>query len=259
MGRDLLAARGLAWRLFVRNTSARYRQTFFGYAWAIAPPLVSTAIFVFLSRSGVFTVSNAGVPYVPFLLTGLILWQTFVDALGSPLRMVNQSREMLTKINFPREALVLAGILEVLFNFLVRGVLLAGALLWFHVGLTPSALLFPLGLLAIVGVGLAIGVMLVPLGVLYQDVEQALGLVVSLWFFVTPVFYPAPSSYPASLTMLLNPVSPVLDSTRAWILGVPALHLTGFLGVGAGAIVILLAGWVVYRLALPVLIERMSA
>lgn len=259
MAADLLASRELAWRLFVRNISARYRQTLLGYFWAFAPPAVSTAVFVFLRRAGVFAVGETGVPYVPFLLTGLVLWQTFVDALGSPLRMVNHSRDMLSKINFPREALVLAGLAEVLFNFLVRSVLLVATLLWFRVELAPTAFLFPLGLLTVIAVGLALGLLLVPLGVLYQDVEQALGAAVALWFFVTPVIYPAPRAYPASLTMTLNPVSAVLDTTRAWLLGAPPLHLETGLAVGAATLAVLLAGWLLYRLALPILIERMSA
>jgi lipopolysaccharide transport system permease protein len=259
MAADLLASRELAWRLFVRNTKARYRQTLLGYFWAFAPPLVTAAVFLFLRRSGVFAVGETAVPYSVFLFTGLVLWQTFVDALASPLRMVNHSRDMLSKINFPREALVLAGLAEVLFNFLVRGVLLAAVLLWFRVALAPSALLFPLGLLALIGVGLALGLLLVPIGILYQDVEQALGAAVALWFFVTPVIYPAPRDYPASLTMTLNPASAVLDTARAWLLGAPPLYVAGTVAIGAGTLVVLLVGWLLYRLALPILIERMSA
>jgi lipopolysaccharide transport system permease protein len=259
MSRDLWAARGLAWRLFVRNTSAHYRQTLLGYFWAFAPPLVSTAVFFFLRKSGVFAIGEVSVSYAPFLLTGVVLWQTFVDALGSPLRMVNHSRDMLAKINFPREALVLASLAEVLFNFLLRGLLLAGALVWFRIGFANTALLFPLGLLALVALGLALGLLLVPLGVLYQDVEHALASGVALLFFVTPVLYPAPGTHPASLIMLLNPVSAVLDTARSWLLGAPALHLGAFLWIGGATFVVLFGAWIFYRLALPILIERMSA
>lgn len=52
MVRDLLASRELAWRLTVRDISARYRQSILGYVWAILPPIVSTFTFVLLNRSG---------------------------------------------------------------------------------------------------------------------------------------------------------------------------------------------------------------
>jgi lipopolysaccharide transport system permease protein len=259
MARDLVASRELAWRLFVRNVSARYRQTALGYAWALLPPLAATGLFVFLRRSGVFSVGDTGVPYVPFLVTGLVLWQTFIDALYAPLRMVAHSKAMLTKINFPREALLLAGVAEVLFNFLIRAALLAGVLAWYRLAPAPAALLAPLGLAALIAVGLAIGIALVPLAILFQDVEQGLAIVVSLWLFATPVLYPAPATYPGSLAMVLNPVSAVLDTTRAWLLGGdPAHALTAGL-VAAGAGMALFAGWILYRLALPILIERIGA
>jgi lipopolysaccharide transport system permease protein len=259
MFRDLMASRELAWRLFVRDISARYRQTLLGYFWAFFPPIVTTAVFVFLRRSGFFTVGDTQVPYAVFLLTGLVLWQMFTDAVNAPLRMVNQSRAMLAKINFPREALILAGIAEVLFNFMVRGILLVAVLLWFRQLPAVTALIAPIGLLGIVGMGLAIGIVLVPVGILYKDVERALGVVISLWMFLTPVLYPPPDSWPGSLTMVLNPVSPVLDTTRAWLLTGSPQHLGGFGVVAVSTGIVLLAGWTLYRLALPILIERMSA
>ncbi|MBT8054682.1 MAG: ABC transporter permease, partial [Gammaproteobacteria bacterium] len=106
MWSDLLASRELAWRLLVRNISAQYRQSLLGYAWAFLPPLFTTAIWVFLQSQKVFNVADTGMPYPVFVLTGTVLWQTFVEALNAPLKMINQSRAMLSKINFPREALI---------------------------------------------------------------------------------------------------------------------------------------------------------
>lgn len=259
MFRDLADSRGLAWRLLVRNVSARYRQTVLGYVWVFLPPIVTTAVFVFLRRSGVFEAGETGVPYVVFVLAGMVLWLTFVDAVNSPLQMVAQSRSMLTKLNFQREALILAGVGEVLFNAGVRFALLGAVLVWFGVGVPITALLVPVGVLALVAVGVGFGVLLTPLALLYRDVEQGLAIFLTLWMFVSPVLYPAPASWPGSLMMTLNPVSPVLDTTRAWLLtGAPA-HLPGFLLVCAASALALFCGWALLRLAFPVLIERMGA
>jgi len=259
MFRDLIASRELAWRLFIRNISARYRQTLLGYLWAILPPIVATAVFIFLRRSGFFKVEETSVPYIAFVFTGMVLWQTFVDAVFSPLRMINQSKSMLVKINFPHEALLLAGVAEVIFNALIRCVLLAFVLIWQDVSVPISVLLSPIGLSVLILVGLGFGVFLAPFAVLYHDVEQALAVVLTLWMFVTPVLYPAPNAWPGSLTMTLNPVSPVLDTTRAWILTGFPNHINSFIVVAMATIVLLFVGWVLYRLALPILIERMGA
>ncbi|MGB7949673.1 MAG: ABC transporter permease, partial [Candidatus Binatia bacterium] len=192
-------------------------------------------------------------------LAGMVLWEVFADALNSPIRMVAQSTSMLTKVNFPREALILAGIGEVLFSFLIRLGLLAIVIAWFGIRVPWTAVLFPLGALALVVLGVALGALLTPFAILYHDIGQGLPFLVVLWMFLTPVLYPAPREWPGSLTMVLNPVSPVLDTTRALLLAESPEYLAGFFAVSLGAGVALLLGWLLYRVALPILIERMSA
>ena len=103
--------------------------------------------------------------------------------------------------------------------------------------------------------------MITPVGILYHDVGQSLPFVLYLLMFLTPVLYPVPQpqSQSGSFALVWNPISPMLDTTRAWLLSVPADHLTGFLITTALAIFTLLIGWLLYRLALPILLERMSA
>jgi lipopolysaccharide transport system permease protein len=259
MRRDLAASRELAWRLFMRNISAKYRQTMLGYAWAFLPPVFTTLVFVFLRNAGFFNVPETKVPYVVFVLAGMVLWEVFADALNSPIRMVAQSTSMLTKVNFPREALILAGIGEVLFSFLIRLGLLAIVIAWFGIHVPWTAVLFPFAALALVVLGVALGALLTPFAILYHDMGQGLPFLVTLWMFLTPVLYPPPREWPGSLAMVLNPVSPVLDTTRAWLFTGSPEYLIGFLGMSFVAIVGLLFGWGLYRIALPILIERMSA
>lgn len=258
MLRDIAACRELAWRLLVRNISSRYRHTLLGYIWAFLPPIMTTFVFVFLQRAGYFTVGQTQVPYPVFLLVGLLLWQLFADAVQAPLRMVQQSYSILTKVNFPREALIIAGVGEVFFSFLIRLALMVVTLFWFKVELSWTAMWVPAGILVLIGFGFALGLLITPVAILYHDVGQALPFTLYLWMFLTPVIYPAPGS-PESLSMLLNPVSPVLDTTRAWLLSGSPHYLIGFFPVCGLTVLMLLAGWLLYRLALPILIERMSA
>lgn len=256
---DLGASRELAWRLMVRNVSARYRQTILRYAWAVLPPLLTTLVFVFLKNTGHFTVAETPVPYALFVLSGMTFWQLFTDALSAPMRMVGQSASMLTKVNFPREALILAGIGEVFFSFLIRLALLVAAMIWFRISAPWTIALVLVGVLALVTLGIAIGLLLTPLAVLYQDIGQGMPFITSLWMFLTPVLYPANDSGPGFMTFAINPVSPLLDTTRAWLLtGSPQL-ISGFVVVSGAALIVLIGGWLLYRLAMPILIERMTA
>lgn len=259
MGSDLLASRELAWRLLVRNISAQYRQSLLGYAWAFVPPLFTSLIWIFLQSQRVFEIGDTGMPYVVFVICGTVLWQTFVEALNTPLQMVNSSKSMLTKINFPREALILAGIGQVLFSFAIRALLLIAVMIWFRIPLTSGILLFPLGVLALITFGTTLGLLLTPLGMLYQDVGRGLGFATQAWFFLTPVIYPVPKASFAATLIELNPVTPLLVSTRDWLIHGQASLLPAFAWVMAATVVLLFAGLVLYRISLPHLISRMSA
>jgi lipopolysaccharide transport system permease protein len=138
-------------------------------------------------------------------------------------------------------------------------VLLILALFWFGVGVPWTVIWFPFGVLALIGMGIGLGLLITPVAILYHDVGQALPLVLYLWMFLTPVIYPAPATWSGSLLMLLNPVSPVLDTTRDWLFSSSPQYLSGFFAVCGLTVLALLAGWLLYRLALPILIERMSA
>jgi lipopolysaccharide transport system permease protein len=259
MARDLAASRELAWRLLRRNLSSRYRHTLLGYAWAFLPPIMTAGVFVFLQKAGHLVAGEMAAPYPVFVLVGLVLWQAFADAVQAPLRLVQQSQSLLTKINFPRESLILAAVGEVIFAALVRLGLLALAFAWFDVGVSWSGVLFPLGMAALIGMGTALGLVLTPAAILYHDVGHALPLFLYLWMFLTPVAYAPHARAAATWLAWLNPVSPLLDASRRWLLSGAPEHLSGFFTVGGLVVCGLFAGWLLYRLALPILIERMSS
>ena len=259
MWADLLASRELAWRLLVRNISAQYRQSFLGYFWAFVPPLFATLVWVFLNKSRILDVGDVGMPYPLFVLTGTVLWQTFADALDAPLKLVQESKAMLAKINFPREALILASIGQVLFNFAVRFVLLVAVFAWYQVVPPVTVFLVPLALLALIAFGAMIGLLLTPFGILYHDVGRAIAVGTQAWFFLTPVIYPMPQAGWAQALVGLNPVTPLLQTSREWMITGEATQLPAALVVSAVTLVLLLMGWVLYRVAMPHLIARMSA
>ncbi len=259
MGRDLSASRELAWRLLVRNISAQYRQSLLGYAWAFVPPIFTTLIWVFLRSQSVFEVADTGMPYPVFVLTGTVLWATFTESLNNPLQMVTQNKSMLTKINFPREALILAGVGEVLFNFIIRATLLVFVIWWYQVPLQSSMLLAPVGIVALILFGITVGLLLTPLGMLYHDVGRALTFGTQILFFLTPIIYPVPQASFAEIIVKLNPVTPLLDTARGWLIVGDAGLLPAFWLVTGLSLLFFMIGWVMYRIAMPHLISRMSA
>ncbi len=256
--RDLWAGRELAWRLMVRDISAQYRQSFLGYIWAFLPPLVASLTFVFLNSQGLFKTGDTGMPYAAFAMIGTLLWQVFVDALNAPTQAMTQAKPMLAKINFPREALFLAGMGTVVFNFLVRLVLLVAVLLYFQVPVSGSVWVFPFTIAALIFCGTAFGLAVAPLGALYGDIGRAIPIVASLWMLLTPVVYPPKTEGLAGALAVWNPVSPLIITARQSITGEPFTHLLAFAAVSAGSLVVLLLAFLAMRVFMPHLVERMG-
>lgn len=258
MFRDLRASRDLAWRLTVRDISAQYRQTALGYVWAILPPLATSLVFILLNRSQIVDVGETGIPYPVFVIMGTVFWQLFVEALNAPLRMVTAAKVMLAKINFPREALIVSGILQALFRFGIQLILLITVLIIFKVPIHWTTVLAPIPLLGLVGLGTMLGVLLVPVGLLYEDFKYALIVIIPALMLLTPVVYPPPEGGLLGIITTFNPVAPLLMATREMVLfGIPQ-NLVPFIIVFFTTLLFLFLGWLLYRLALPYLIERVN-
>jgi lipopolysaccharide transport system permease protein len=258
MFRDLAASRGLAWRLFVRDTSAQYRQSILGYVWAFIPPLVASLPFIFLNSQGVVAIKDTPVPYPAYAMIGTIIWQVFADSLNSPLKTVVAAKPMLARINFPREAILLSGIGQVIFSFLIRLSMLVAVFLWFHITPPVTAILFPLGIVSLMIIGFMLGILLTPFGILYNDVPQMIPVISMFLMFLTPVIYPPPEHGLAAALAKWNPLSPLVVVTRNWLTTGATNHLASFAGASVSAFCLLFLGWVIYRLALPHIIARIG-
>lgn len=259
MLRDLLASRELAWRLAVRDLSVQYRQAALGFLWAIILPLAHTAVWLFLNASGIVSVGQTTLPYAAHVFVGTMLWAIFMDAANAPLLVTTNAKPMLAKINFPREALVVSGIYQVLFNASIKIALVLGVLLL--MGIMPGwGLLFlPLGLASLILAGTVLGLLLTPIGMLYTDISKALPVLLQFLMYLSPVVFPMPAAGWAARIFELNPLTPLILTTRDWLTGLPADFLSYFVVVNAVLMILLILLWGVYRLAMPILIERMSA
>ena len=259
MLRSLWASRELSWRLTVRDISAQYRQSLLGYFWAFVPPLAAALIFIVLNRQGVFNMRETSIPYPAFVLFGTVLWQTFVESVNAPLKTVVAAKSTLAKINFPYEALIISAIGQVLFSFSIKIIILVGVFVFYDVPITWGLPLSVFAIFALMLLGIAIGTLITPLGMLYSDFAVGLMTIMSLWFFVTPVVYPPPNSLPFSLVATLNPVGPLLVGARDLATTGTLENVVPFFVVLGVLLASLFFIWVLYRLSIPILIERMSA
>jgi lipopolysaccharide transport system permease protein len=259
MYRDLRASRELSWRLFVRDLSAQYRQSLFGIIWAFVPPIVTSAVFIFLQTREIVNFGETDIPYPVYVLVSVVLWQLFSESLNAPLKSVTAAKPLLAKINFPRESLIISAFYMVLFNMLIKFSIILVVLLVFRIPFTWGLLLAPVAVLMLSLLGFGTGLVLTPVGMLYTDIGTSIPIMTQLLFFVTPVVYPPPETFPFSLIVVFNPISPLLIAARDLITVGTISNPVAFTTVSGFTLILLLLAWVMYRLSLPIIIERMSA
>jgi len=251
-------ARQLAWRFFLRDTRADHRQSLLGYVWLLVPALANTVTWVFLNNQKIIQVDSGSVPYPLFVLTGTVLWTTFNASLMAMLGVVGEARGMLAKVSFPHEALIYSAFLKSLLNSVITAAVLIPALFLFADRWDSAMLLFPLALAGSLLLGCALGMLAIPIATLYSDVGRAVQLVLRFGFFLTPVIFALPSEGMARRLMLLNPVTPVIATGRAWLTGSAEAMPGAFFAVIGACVIATALGLVIYKVALPHLIERLG-
>ena len=226
--RDLLALFAL------RDIKVRYKQTFFGYAWALVVPSVQVLVFsVFFGRvlgaeKQVNEAAGQDLPYPLFALTGLIVWNFFSAFFGGASGSLMGNGNIIRKIYVPRLILPLAAVGKPAMDAAVVWCLMMGLLGYYAVSggndvtFSWRLILSPPLLLCAVLPALAMGLIFASLTVHYRDLQSVMPFVSSILFYLTPVVYSV-KLLPESLSWLLylNPVAGFVENHRAVLMGLP--------------------------------------
>jgi ABC-type polysaccharide/polyol phosphate export permease len=204
-----------------RDVTVRYRQAFFGVAWAALLPLSGAIIFT-LAFSRLAGISTGDVPYLLFAYTGWAGWTYFSGALQNTSGALVRNATLVTKVWFPRLAAPVAALIPGLADLLVALIVLVPLCVYYGVTPGPAIVALPLGVLLLAATALGVGLALGTLHVRYRDVGHAIGLLVQLWLFASPVAYPSTLVDPDRRWLYyLNPVAGGLDIMRAALLDAP--------------------------------------
>ena len=256
---DIWKSRFLARQLAERDIKAQYRQSYLGIIWAFVTPLATAAVWIFLNLSGTVKVTETGIPYPLYAFSGTLIWSIITESINSPTRSTNSARGLLTKINFPKEALIISGIYKLLFNSSIKILLLVVFVFLFGVGFHWSLLLVPLAIIAAVLTGTMIGLFVTPIGMLYNDVGKFVGMGLSFLMYITPVVYAIPEEGIMKTIMEINPFTPLILTTRDFLTGNSPEFLLYFLLLILVSLPLLFLGLIIYRISIPVIVERLSA
>ncbi len=255
---DMYSSRFLAKQLAVRDIKAQYRQSYLGILWAFITPLATAMVWIVLQTTGTVRLSDTGIPYPLYVFCGTLLWSILTEAITSPISNTNSARSILSKINFPKEALIISGIYKLLFNSAIKIILLIALVFVFGVGFNWSLLLFPIAILGVLLFGTTVGLFITPLGMLYTDISKIIGFTMQFLMYITPVVYAIPKDGIMKTLMEINPLTPLILTGRDLAVGTPPEYLTYFLIVIACGIPLFFLALVFYRVSIPVLVERLS-
>lgn len=218
--KEIWLFRDLFYFLTWRDIKVKYKQTVIGALWAIFQPFVTMVVFtIFFGKLA--KMPSDGIPYPIFVYTGLIFWTLFSSGLSHASSTFMENEKIVTKVYFPRIILPVSAIITNIVDFFIASVILIGMMFYFHY--SPSIvgiLILPVLILMTIFSTLGIGLLFGSLNVKYRDVRFVLPFFIQLLMFVTPVIYPASVVTGEYRWILgLNPMSGVIDTARAGILG----------------------------------------
>lgn len=220
--RTISAHRSLIRSLVRRDIVGRYRGSYGGLFWTVIHPLLLmlTYWFVFdiVLRTRFGGDGRSG-NFVLYFLAGMLPWLAFSEAVGRSAGTVLEHANFVKKLVFPVEILpvnlVFAGLFSQFFGMLI---FLAGMAAF---GETPPLTAAYLPLLLVPQILLTMGLcwFFAGLGVIFRDLGQIVGFLLTVWFFVTPICYPE-SSLPANLMGVygLNPLFVLVRGYRSILL-----------------------------------------
>ena len=244
---ELIRYRDLIWALVLRELKVRYRRSVIGLMWTMLQPLLTMAVLHFVfSTIFRFDIRN----YPVYVLSGILFWNFFSQSIVTSMNSLRGNARILEKLPVPRAAFPVAAVISGVINLLLALVPLLAILMMTKHPLRESLLFLPVSILIAALFTLGAGLLLAPLAVFFTDVVEMVGVVLTLMFYATPVFYPKEiaAGHDFYWVIRYNPLRSILEVFRdpIYLLKVPPLtHLS--VTVGLTVIALLLGSWVFNR------------
>lgn len=208
--RDVLAV------LARTDFQVRYKRAAFGVAWAVVVPLLQAVVLAVVFSH---VVRYGGRGFGVYVLSGVLPWSYFGGAVGTGATAVVDDAELTEKVWFPRSLLPVVPALSSTVGLLVSLVALVAALPLLGVTPGPRLLLLVPATLLLILFTAALSLVLAALHVYFRDVRYLVQAALLLWFYCTPIIYPASLLGRLRVVVEINPLTGVLAMFRAATVG----------------------------------------
>lgn len=186
--KDIITYRELLLTLAWKSIVVRYKQAYFGVAWAVLKPVMLMLIFTVV-RSFI-GIDSGDIPYPILTFAALMPWVFFQEATSQGVTSVVSNAMLVKKIYFPREIFPVTAVLTRLVELSINFIILAGLMVYYQMMPTVYVLWVPLIILYTMIVSLTISLVGAAMNVYYRDVSSALPVALSLLMYASPIIYP---------------------------------------------------------------------
>jgi lipopolysaccharide transport system permease protein len=210
-----------------RDIVTFYKQTILGPLWFFIQPFFTTIVFMFVF-GGLAKIPTDGIPQPLFYLSGIVLWNYFSDSLTKTSDTFFTNQAVFGKVYFPRLIVPLSVTISGLLKMFIQLILFAGVYIYFSakgssVSMNSYALLFPVLIFILAGLGLGFGIIITSMTTKYRDLKFLLTFAIQLGMYATPVIYPLSvmeNNYKKYMWLIqANPLSAVIETFKYGFLG----------------------------------------
>ncbi len=225
--RDVWKQRELLGFLAWRDILLRYKQTFFGVAWAVMQPLLTMVVFsVVFGRFA--KLPSDGYPYPLLVYAAMLPWTFLSESLADASNSLVGNSSLISKVYFPRIIMPLSRTIVALVDFAVGLAVYVALMAFYRVALTPRFLAVPLFLALAALTASGLGFLISALNVKYRDFRYVVPFLLRAGLFISPVGFSS-AVVPQQWRFLysLNPAVGVIDGFRWALLGTASLYIPG--------------------------------
>jgi lipopolysaccharide transport system permease protein len=244
--RNLIERRTLIFQLVKRDFQQRYVGSVVGWLWGLIHPLVLLAIYTFVFSYCLKTPldkSEVTQSYPLFIFSGMLPWFLFSETVQRSSGSLVEQANLITRTMFPSEIVPVSIFLSSLVSHLLAVGLFIVVVGFKEQHLSAATALLPMGMLLVGLFGVGIGWIAASLQVYLRDTAQVVTVVMTLWFWITPImitestFRKAPFPRSVEFVLAANPLVYIVDVYRQMLLGVAipwrALGTAALFSVGA--------------------------
>lgn len=249
---ELWRARELILLFVWRDFVSTYKQTILGPLWHLVGPVTSALVFTVVFGK-IAKLPTDGLPTFLFYFSGQTIWGYFSSCVMGTSNTLVSNKGIYGKVYFHRLSIPVSVIISRLISFGIRFSMFIAFVIYFmlagaDVQLTPWALLTPVLLLIVAGIGVGFGLIFSSLTTKYRDLQNLLGFVMQILMYGTPLIYPltlVPEKW--RILILANPITAVIEVFRLGFLGTSSIGPEYLLYSASFMLVVIFLGVLIFN------------